>query len=137
LTGEITGFAYKDGTLKPFQTISMLPEGFTGEIGAADIHVSPDGKFLYASNRGDANDISIYSVDLKTGRLALVGHKSTLGKAPRNFTIDPSGNFLLVANQNSNNVIVFKRNAKTGLLDDTGKRIDVGKPVCLVFSKID
>src|SRR5690606_15842717 len=106
--------------------------GFQGNVGAADIHVSPDGKFLYGSNRGDANEITIFAIG-KDGELAYVGHQSTLGKTPRNFAIDPSGNFLLAANQNTNEVVIFKRDKKTGLLTDTGKRINIDKPVCLKF----
>ena len=103
----------------------------TSSAGSADIHVSPDGKFLYASNRAEANTIAIFSINQTNGKLALVGHQSTLGKTPRNFNFDPTGNFLLVANQNSDAIVVFKINKDTGLLTDTGNRIDVGKPVCL------
>jgi 6-phosphogluconolactonase len=119
--------------LKEKQTISMLKPGFKGNsAGAADIHVSPDGKFLYASNRGDANEIVIYSID-KNGKLTTVGHQSILGKTPRNFALDPTGNFLLSANQASNEVVIFKRDPKSGLLTPTGEKIAVDKPVCLKF----
>lgn len=132
LNGTITAFKYRDGKLQPFQTISMLDEGFTGVVGAADIHVSPDGKFLYASNRGDANDISTYSIR-KNGKLSFVARQSTLGKTPRNFVIDPTGRYLLVANQQSNDIFVFERDFTTGLLTYTGKKINIDKPVCLKF----
>ena len=135
LTAKVTGLTYKDGKLTPFQTVSLIPNDFKGQVGAADIHVSPDGRFLYASNRGDANDISIFAISAD-GKLKFVGRQSTLGKSPRNFSIDPTGNFLVVANQETDNIVIFKRDKKTGLLKDTGKRIDVGKPVCLVFSSI-
>jgi 3-carboxymuconate cyclase len=102
-----------------------------GPIGSADIHTSPDGKFLYASNRGESNTIAIFNINAKTGWLSLVDHQSTLGKTPRNFNFDPSGNFLLAANQNSDEIVIFKTDKKTGLLKDTGKRISVGKPVCI------
>jgi 6-phosphogluconolactonase len=133
LTAEVTGFNFDKGKLTPFQTVPLTDAGFSGKVSAADIHISPDGKFLYASNRGDANEISIFSID-KSGQLKFAGRQSTLGKTPRNFSIDPSGNFLLVANQDTDNVVVFKRDKNTGLLTDTGKRIDVGNPVCLVFA---
>ncbi|RZL15623.1 MAG: lactonase family protein, partial [Pedobacter sp.] len=107
---------------------------FAGKIDGADIHVSADGKFLYETNRGDANSISVFSI-LPTGILKFVETVSTLGKGPRNFAIDPSGKFLLVAHQYTNNVVIFKRNAITGKLTDSGKRIEVGAPVCLVFTK--
>ena len=135
MKGAIVAFDYKDGNLSANQTITMLATDFKGNVSAADIHVSPDGKFLYASNRGDANEIVIYSINGK-GNLTFAGRQSVLGKTPRNFAIDPSGNFLLAANQDSNDVIIFKRDQKTGLLTPTGKKIDVDKPVCLKFTTI-
>jgi 6-phosphogluconolactonase len=134
--GMITVFDYKNGTLTEKQTISMLSPDFKGRIGAADIHVSADGKFLYGSNRGDANELVIYSIDAK-GELTYIGRQQSLGKAPRNFAIDPTGNYLLVANQDSNEIIVFKRDQKTGLLTPTGEKIQVFKPVCLKFYPVN
>jgi 6-phosphogluconolactonase len=112
-----------------------MPLGDKSFAGSADIHVSPDGKFLYASNRAASNTIAIFKIDKSNGMLTAIGHQSTLGKTPRNFSIDPSGNFLLAANQGSDEIVIFKRNKKTGLLTDTGKRIQVGKPVCLKWIK--
>ena len=113
------------------QTISALPAGFRSAFTSADIHVAPDGRYLYASNRDSSNTIAIFRIDPRNGRLALAGHQSVMGKTPRNFSIDPTGRFLLVANQNSNNIVVFRIDHATGLLKDTGKRISVPKPVCL------
>lgn len=135
MTGDVIVYSYNKGVLSTIQTIPMLAPDFKGATGAADIHVSPDGRFVYASNRGDANDIAIFAVDATTGRLTLTGRQSTLGNGPRNFTLDPEGRFLLVANQNSNHVVIFKRDIQTGLLTDTGERIDVGQPVCLQIQK--
>jgi 6-phosphogluconolactonase len=135
LDGSVMALDYHDGMLEAKQTISMVTPGFKGRLSGADIHVSPDGKFLYASNRGDANEIAIYSIG-KKGRLRLIDRQPVFGKMPRNFVIDPTGNFLLVANQVSNEIIIFKRNKKTGLLTATGKRIEVDKPVCLKFTAI-
>jgi len=132
--GKITGFYYSNGSLKKIQEIATEDKDFTGKIDGADIHISADGKFLYESNRGDANSISVFSI-LPTGILRFVERVSTLGKGPRNFCIDPSGKFLLVAHQYTNDVVIFKRNASTGRLTDSGKRIEVGAPVCLLFSK--
>ncbi len=131
LSGTVVAYKYKNGKLKPVQRISSMPAGDTSFAGSADIHVSPDGKFLYASNRAEANSIAIFSVHQKNGKLTLVGHQSTLGKTPRNFNFDPTGNFLLVANQNSDNIVVFKIDKTTGLLTDSQHNIEVGKPVCL------
>jgi 6-phosphogluconolactonase len=134
--GIITVFDYKDGKLHEKQMITMLSPDFKGRVGAADIHISPDGKFLYGSNRGDANDLVIYKID-KKGELQYIGHQETMGKTPRNFVIDPAGNFLMVANQDSDEIIIFKRDQKTGLLTPTGEKIQVNKPVCLKFTRIN
>jgi 6-phosphogluconolactonase len=133
LKGNVSVFAIdgKNGTLKPLQTISAAAEGFSGDMGSADIHVSSDGKFVYASNRGNANDIAIFSVDPKKGTLTKVANQPVLGIAPRNFTLDPSENFLLVANMKSDEIVVFSRDKNSGKLTDTGKRISVPTPVCL------
>jgi len=135
MEGAVVAFDYKDGKLSEKQTISMLAPAFKGKVSAADIHISPDGKFLYASNRGDANELAIFSID-QAGKLSLAGHQSVLGKIPRNFAIDPTGNFLLAANQDSNDIVIFKRDQKTGMLTATGKKIEVDKPVCLKFAAI-
>ncbi|MDD5149899.1 MAG: lactonase family protein [Flavobacterium sp.] len=135
LDGALTSFSYTDGTLKKVNETTIVASDFKGDIGAADIHISPDGKFLYATNRGTANDISIFKI-LKKGKLELVQRTSTLGKGPRNFSIDPTGNFLLVGHQYTNDIVIFKRNATTGKLTDTGKKIELCSPVCLVFTKI-
>ncbi len=132
LNASVNAYDYKKGKLTLKQTISMVSDDFKGKVGAADIHVSPDGKFLYASNRGDANNLAIYSID-KIGKLVLVGSQSTLGKTPRNFAIDPSGKFLLVANQETDDVYVFRRDLATGLLTKTEHKINVGAPVFLNF----
>src|SRR5688500_6691584 len=129
LSGTVSVFSHKKGKLNYIQKISALPADFKGPIGSADIHVSPDGKYLYSSNRAESNNIAIFSIDEKSGKLTAMGHRSTEGKTPRNFNFDPSGNFLLVANQNSDEIVIFRRNS--GLLEDTGKRIQVPKPVCI------
>ncbi len=136
LSGTVVLFKYKKGKLEAKQRISTLPAGDTSFAGSADIHVSPDGKFLYASNRGDVNTIAIFSIDKSDGKLSLIGHQSTLGKTPRNFSIDPSGKYLLCENQNSDEIVIFKRDVKTGLLSDTGNRIKVGKPVCIKWMPV-
>lgn len=128
----ITGFNYTAGVLESFQTVTSLPDDYTGRKWTADIHISPDGKFLYGSNRAHES-LAIFSIDQKTGRLTLVGYQPVHGKTPRNFVIDPTGNFLLVANQDSDNITVFKRNLQSGALKFTGKEITISQPVCLKF----
>ncbi|RZK83077.1 MAG: lactonase family protein [Pedobacter sp.] len=131
-TGIVTAYTYNNGNFKKIQEIGSVAENHKGRIDAADIHVSPDGKFLYESNRGDANTINVFSI-YPTGRLAFVSRVSTMGKGPRNFTIDKTGKFVLVANQNSDEVVIFNRDQTSGALTDSGKRIAVGNPVCLIL----
>ncbi|RDI52446.1 lactonase family protein [Flavobacterium glaciei] len=133
LDGALTVFSYSNGTLTKIDETTILAKDFKGTFSSADIHISPDGKFLYASNRGEANNITIFKI-LNNGKLVLKGQTSTLGKGPRNFAIDPTGNFLLIAHQYTNDVVIFKRSKKTGLLTDTGKKIPLCSPVCLVFT---
>jgi len=136
MSGNVAVFSYnKKGNLTKIQTISSIPPDYKGPVGAADIHVSPDGKFLYTSNRGESNMLTIFSIN-SDGKLTLVGFQSTMGKTPRNFNFDPSGNFLLVANQNSNNVVIFKRNKQTGLLTALEKQIEVPNPVCVKWASM-
>ena len=111
------------GKLTSIQTISTLPSGFQGNNTGAEIQVASSGKFVYASNRGD-DSIAIFSVG-PDGKLALVGHQSTMGQAPRHFQIEASGELLLVANQSSNNVVTFRIDAATGSLTPTGKSVTV------------
>lgn len=132
LNGSVNVMRFKKGILTLMQTISMTQKNDTRKNGAADIHISPDGKFLYASNRGEFNELVIYSINAN-GSLAYVSTQSTMGKGPRNFGIDPSGNYLLVANQLSDEIVIFKRDQSTGLLTDTNNRVKVGAPVCIKF----
>ncbi len=120
------------GELDEIQTIAMLPAGFTEFNSAADIHIHPDGRFLYASNRGH-DSIAIYSIDGATGRLALLGHCPTLGSEPRNFALSPAGDFLLAANQRGNNIVVFRLDPVTGLLEHTGEQTEAPTPTCVLF----
>ncbi len=116
------------GALVPLERVSMLPADFKGKSYAADIHFSTDGKFLYASNRGDES-IVIYKVDAKTGKLTTVGHAPTHGKHPRNFNLDTKGELLFVANRDNNNVVIFKPNKEHGQLTFTGKELSIPTPV--------
>jgi 6-phosphogluconolactonase len=110
-------------------TIPSLPVDFKGKNSAADIHVHPNGKLLYMSNRG-ANSIAIYSID-KSGMISLIGQQDTKGKTPRNFMIDLKGEFILVANQDTDNIVTFKVDPKTGMLRSAGIQTKVPSPVCL------
>lgn len=111
-------------------SVSTLPVGYREPNTCADIHISSDGKFLYASNRGD-NSIAIFEV-AHNGSLNLVGHESTRGDGPRNFSLSPDDEYLLVANQHTKNIISFKRDKTTGLLNYVSE-IKAPTPVCILF----
>lgn len=119
------------GTYQTRSSISTLEKDFTGENSSADIHISSDGKFVYASNRGP-NNMAIFKVHEESGQLELLSHQSTHGNWPRNFSLSPDENFIIVAHQYSNNVTCFKRDPKTGLLEYVGN-IAAPSPVCILF----
>lgn len=119
------------GNYEEVQVVPTLDADFEGESFCADIHLSPDGKFLYGSNRGE-NTIVIFAVDGDSGQLELVGRESVHGDWPRNFAMDPSGAFLLVANKKTSNIAIFKRDVEKGTLTFL-KEIQHPNPVCLVF----
>lgn len=105
----------EEGKFELLNSISTLPKNYEGENYCADIHITQDGNFLYASNRGD-NSIAIFSIDSDNGSLSLVGHESTRGEWPRNFSLSSDEKYLLVANQYTNNIVSFKRDKISGLL---------------------
>ncbi|GGF07264.1 lactonase family protein [Hymenobacter cavernae] len=132
LNSTVTALTYDaaKGAFTELQTLSSLPADFKGENSCADIHVSPNGKFLYGSNRGH-DSLVVYAIDQSSGKLTLVQHISTQGKTPRNFTLDPSGRIALVGNQNTNNIVTYRIDGQTGKLTPTGVSIEVPAPVCL------
>ena len=125
LSGTVIAFDYANGQLTEIQTIAA---DTMNAKGSADIHISPDGKFLYASNRLKADGIAIFNINPKNGRLSKVGYQLT-GIHPRNFIITPNGQFLLVACRDSNVIHDFKRDLKSGILIDIKQDIKVNKPV--------
>lgn len=120
------------GTLTEIQTISTLPEGFSGDNSGAEIAVHPGGRFLYASNRGH-DSIAGFRIDAGQGTLTALDRVPTQGKTPRNFAIDPAGRFLLAANQNSGTVVVFRIDQATGGLTPAASTLQVPFPVSVVF----
>ena len=131
LGGECVVLGYRKGKLKEVQRI-MADEG--GGRGSADIHISPDGRFLYTSHRLKKDGIAIFAIDPKKGTLTKIGYQLT-GIHPRNFAITPNGKYLLVACRDDNKIQVFERNEATGELIETPEEIEIDKPTCIVFGK--
>ncbi len=121
----------KDGNLKELQTLSTLPEGFSAKSFCADIHLSKNGKFLYGSNRGH-NSIVTFKIGTD-GKVTVAGHTSCGGEWPRNFVLDPTGQYLITGNQNSGNITLFTLDRKTGLPILPGKDYKIKSPSCLKF----
>jgi 6-phosphogluconolactonase len=135
MAGQISVYQYDDGVLNKIQRIAAHPDKIKEGFESSDIHISPDGKFLYATNRGKENNIAIFSID-ENGLLKNIGYQSTLGKHPRIFAIDESGKFLVASNVLTGNVIVFRRDSKTGLLKKVGKEIKMENVSCVQIKKI-
>ena len=129
MNASVLVYDYDDGKPTLRQTLPMTAPGFKGKIGGSAIHLSPDGRFLYTTNRGDANEILTYAVNPADGQLKLLNRRSTLGKSPREFAIDPTGRWLIVGNQDSDTFYVFSRDAETGQLGANPQKVAVGKPV--------
>lgn len=120
LSGTLNVYEYENKTLKGIQRINSHQEKIKDTFESSDVHVSPDGKFLYSSNRGKENNIAIFSIN-SDGLLKNIGFQSTFGKHPRTFGLSENGDFLIVTNVNSNNAVVFRRNPETGLLKKVDK----------------
>ena len=135
LRSTITAFRYDPGrgAAVAFQTLTTLPDGFSGKNTAAEVVVSADGRFLYGSNRGDES-IAIFTVDAATGVLAPVGHVPAGGRTPRHVAMDPSGRWLLAANQDSDSIVIFRRDPLAGRLEPVGRPLPISKPVCVLFA---
>jgi 6-phosphogluconolactonase len=131
-TVDAYGWDGATGTLTPLQTVGTLPADFTGRSTCAEVQVSPDGRFLYGSNRGH-DSLAIFAIDPGSGRLTPAGHVSTGGHIPRNFDIHPSGDILAAANQDTDDVVFFRVDRATGGLTPTGTVLRVGTPVCVRF----
>ena len=134
LSNTITAFDYDAdaGTLTTIQTISTLPDGYTEVSHTADIHVHPNGRFLYGSNRGH-DSIAVYAIDQDTGQLTLVEIVPTGGANPRNFGLDPTGTYLIAGNHSTDDIFTFRVDPDTGQLTPTGHKAEVVSPVCHKF----
>ena len=131
-TVEVAPINEKDRFQRIFQVISTQEDDDMRAPASAAIKIHPSGRFLYTSNRGELNEIVLFSMD-KKGILTKVTTQPTLGLTPRDFEIDPSGRFLLVANQDSNTIVTFEINQETGILKEIGETAEVPTPVCLKF----
>ena len=132
LDGSLTVFSVtQDGKLAILQETTLVTDK-SQKSSAADIHLSPDGKFLYATNRADVNNITCFQV-LSNGTVKLIEQYPTLGNHPRNFTISPDGKFIFIGNQRTNNITIYKRNERSGKLKLKTDKIDIGAPACLLF----
>ena len=131
----VTVFRYnaERGSLESIQAISSLPEGPIGNSSGAEIAVSPNGRFVYSSNRG-ANSIAVFKVDGAKGTLTEAGRFPSGGKTPRNFAIDPTGHWLFADHQDSDNIVEFRIDPNTGALTQAGESLEAGSPVCVVFA---
>lgn len=128
LTGEIGVYFYESGKITHVNTESLTSPTFSGQVQAAEVRISPDGKFVYVSNRGSANNINVFEVSLDGG-LSLLQQIPTGGQTPRNFNLSLDGHYLLVANQESDDIRIFKRDLLTGRLETTPAQIKINKPV--------
>ena len=139
LEPSLSSFSFdaKSGELQAIQTVPTVAKNAVNAGGKrsmpADIHVHPNGRFVYGSTRGN-NTIAIFQIDEASGRMTAVDEISTLGATPRGFNFDPSGKFLFVGNQDSNTVVTFAVDGETGRMTLTGARVDVPRPVCIRFA---
>lgn len=137
LSSEILALEYDfvNGSFKEIQYISALPSDYIGENLGSAIHISLDGKYLYASNRGH-DSIAAFSIDSDSGKLTLVSHTYVEGNHPRDFNIDPTGKFLVVANKDTNNIVPFLIDKVTGKLTKINSDISIPNPVCIKFLNV-
>jgi 6-phosphogluconolactonase len=121
------------GTLDAVQTVELLPAGYTGPTRACDIVTDHKGQFAYVANR-DNDFMASFTISPADGKLTMMERTSCGGKTPRHIALSPNQSWLLVANQDSNNISVFARDAKTGKLANSGKSFELAAPQCLVFA---
>ncbi len=133
-SSEVIALAYdpKNGTFRELQYISTISPSFRANNQGSAIHISQDGKFLYAGNRGE-NTIAVFKIDGETGKIELIDRTPTEGNWPRDFTLDPTERFIVAANQESDNIVLFERDPDTGRLTLLPSGLTVSSPVCIKF----
>lgn len=130
MSAALDVLSFDKGKITLKQRISLIEDNFEGEVGAAEVRISPDGKNIYASNRGDANSLSVFAKK-DDGNYWLIQQTTSGGVMPRNFNLTADGKYLLSANQASNDIVVFERDVKTGKLTQTAWKVEINKPVYL------
>ncbi|WP_439850829.1 lactonase family protein [Pseudomonas syringae] len=133
MTAQVAVFDYHDGSFKQTQLVDMKNKGVEQKNGGGALHTSPDGKFLYVTNRGDANQVVVFRIDQASGKLEEIQRRSLEGKEPREFAFDPTGKFILFANQKSDQIVTVRRDPHSGMIGDTVQKLDVGAPSYLRF----
>lgn len=133
MAAKVAVFDYHDGVFKQTQLLDLAKKGVTQKNGGGGLHSSADGKFLYVANRGEANQLLVFAIDPASGQLREIQRRSVEGTEPREFSIDPTGHFLLIANQKSNQIVIVRRDTKTGILGETVQQMDFDSPSDLKF----
>ncbi|MCD5992595.1 lactonase family protein [Pseudomonas sp. CDFA 602] len=133
MSAQVAVFDYHDGGFKQTQLVDLKNQDVAQKNGAGAIHTSPDGRFLYVTNRGEANQVVVFRIDPTTAKIEEIQRRSVEGIEPREFSFDPSGKFVLFANQKSNQIVTVKRDPQSGLLGDTVQKLDVDSPSYVHF----
>ncbi|WNW14155.1 lactonase family protein [Pseudomonas sp. DTU_2021_1001937_2_SI_NGA_ILE_001] len=133
MSAQVAVFDYQNGQFRQTQLVDLKGSDKRQAVGASGLHASADGRFLYVANRGDANQLLVFGIDPASGHLKEIQRRSVEGREPREFSIDPSGRFLLVANQKSNQIVTLRRDPQTGMLGDIVQALDIDSPSALVF----
>jgi 6-phosphogluconolactonase len=132
MTVNVVSLDLKAGQFQVVQSLSTVPEGKPMKgYSTAEVRIHPNGKFVYVSNRGQ-NSIAAFAVQ-PGGKLKPIGYITGDIKTPRNFNIDPTGQWMLIANQDGDSVQVYKLDPATGLGQATDNKVRVAKPVCVKF----
>lgn len=135
LDSSVTSYRFDpaSGALDPLQVLPSLPSRYTGNSRAAELEVSADGRFLYASNRG-SDSIAVFAIDTASGLLQPVQFAASGGRTPRFFALTPNQRFLFALNEDSDSIVALAVDPASGCLSDTGFTLGTGSPVCMVFS---
>jgi 6-phosphogluconolactonase len=128
MSAQVAVFDYHDGAFKRTALVDLANKDGQQYRAAGGLHTSPDGKFLYVANRGEANELVVFSINSSNGQLKEVQRRSVEGKEPREFSFDPSGHFVLIANQKSNQIVTVRVDPKNGLLGETVQKVDFDSP---------